>query len=591
MNLEIPLTDRDPDQFSMERSLVFIGPNGSGKSSVLRAIARTLRDRVPRPEVCSVEGGRAIKLPATMEVEVKEYNRLGKPTALLGSIASSREQTLSDRLLQSLLLLEHRHTVDSNQHSRSLNDWHAAGKLGEPPEQLLTQLDDLIAVFTVLFPHMQIHWDFRSKKVLVKKEGNPDYPFAHLSDGEKQVFSILADIISLVTPPTIFIVDEPELNLNPSIASRLWDVIENRFPTAHFIYATHSVAFAMRSSIEQIIALSAVTNRAEVLSSVEDIASDELKLLLGAVPLALSTRQILFAEGNEASFDVQFYRWLLKDIDHRVLHVGDCHQVQSAARGQGFWDDISLPVQTAGVIDRDLCGVTNQTTADTAEEVSDSPENDGTLSDEMVIDGEAAIDDGLIVTANIVTLHFNEAESYLCLPELIVALATHVGSVDPLPTVDSITDEIITYAETHIIRRVAAITNESLRIGLAAGVTRAESSGAADIDALVDNFVQACHTELAKATELLNRESVQSKLIETNDSIREHIDERNVPRLLALLEGKSLYKHLARLSGLSNPQHFERSVFKNLSADDFLQTKMLKDKLVQLLQIEAEHIS
>ena len=51
-------------------------------------------------------------------------------------------------------------------------------------------------------------------------------------------------------------VDEPELNLHPELAERLWTLLESEYDDKRFLYATHSIQFALRPNVEALYVLS-----------------------------------------------------------------------------------------------------------------------------------------------------------------------------------------------------------------------------------------------------------------------------------------------------------------------------------------------
>ena len=100
-------------------------------------------------------------------------------------------------------------------------------------------------VFTESSRTSRLRSDPKTFEVSCQKDGK-SYPVADLSDGEKQVLAMLADLTSCAPPNAVFLVDEPELNLHPLLACRLWNVIESELPDAIFVYGTHCISFAMR---------------------------------------------------------------------------------------------------------------------------------------------------------------------------------------------------------------------------------------------------------------------------------------------------------------------------------------------------------
>ena len=154
------------------------------------------------------------------------------------------------------------------------------------------------------------------------RKNNNEYGPTGLSDGEKQVFSILVDIIELTDSNSILFVDEPELNLNPGLANRLWSSIEALLPDAVFIYATHSVSFAMRETVEHLIVMSNRDDNIQEITDLGALSHNDQQELLGNIPGLLAQGSTLVVEGHDESFDSIFYHWLLEGIDFSPTAVG-----------------------------------------------------------------------------------------------------------------------------------------------------------------------------------------------------------------------------------------------------------------------------
>ncbi len=107
----------------------------------------------------------------------------------------------------------------------AIRQWEVAGRNGQQPAREDTLMDRVFDRFHQVFPDIVLSCDSKSFEVLCRK-GSETYRVADLSDGEKQVLAMLADLTSCAPSDAAFIVDEPELNLHPLLACRVWDVIE-----------------------------------------------------------------------------------------------------------------------------------------------------------------------------------------------------------------------------------------------------------------------------------------------------------------------------------------------------------------------------
>jgi hypothetical protein len=116
-------------------------------------------------------------------------------------------------------------------------------------------------MFSEVFPEIKLNFDEGSKQLQCEKNGNTYSP-ADLSDGERQAFFVLADLLLTTAPDSLIIVDEPELNLNALLSDRLWNTIEDGLPNALCVYGTRSIGFAMRQNVDTVVALSRTGDRA-----------------------------------------------------------------------------------------------------------------------------------------------------------------------------------------------------------------------------------------------------------------------------------------------------------------------------------------
>jgi hypothetical protein len=236
--------------------------------------------------------------------------------------------SLAARTRDAFYLLEKRGQQVKIAHSDAVVQWQTQGSKGECPSLGEEPLVGLFRMFSEVFPEISISvGNDDNKQILCRKNGGPPYPTTELSDGERQALFILADIALSAESHSLIVADEPELNLNPLLANRLWDTLERYLPNAVFIYGTHSISFAMRPSVAAVVALKANGRSALQVDSFNALDRNEAREFLGAIPAILSAATALVVEGDDDSFDAPFYRWVIGRTDIAVVPIGGCQDV------------------------------------------------------------------------------------------------------------------------------------------------------------------------------------------------------------------------------------------------------------------------
>ncbi len=309
MPFTITLPNADNASITFERIAVLLGSNGAGKSSALRDVLQTLNNTQYGDRVVTVEGGRTITINHRLRLNRKNFQQYETVEQAEATHKGKVKSTLSSRVFDALMHLDRRGAQLKSEHSDAVEAWNKDGRAGDYPSREVPPLDRVFELFSEIFPHLSLELGAESKAMNVTRANiDAPYPASSLSDGEKQVFSILADLESLRRTGNVFLIDEPELNLNPDLANRLWDTIESEYAESFFVYATHSVSFAMRQSVDDIVVLSANDNSITHIASIHELPDDELPLLLGSIPSILSANRVLITEGTDRSFDPIFFR-------------------------------------------------------------------------------------------------------------------------------------------------------------------------------------------------------------------------------------------------------------------------------------------
>lgn len=525
----------DNFEFEFRRINVILGANGSGKSKFLSELKDSVSSLTNGAKAVYIEGGRTIKIMDVLQLDhrnVAQYDRL---ESALTHYENKRVISLADRVFDSLVVLEKLGLQQKSSHSDAVEQWIEEGKNGECPKRKQPPLDHLFELFNEIFPLITLTFDGNARKLSAQKNGQPYGP-SGLSDGEKQVFSILADLIEIEEKHKLIIVDEPELNLHPELAERLWTLIENEFTQKTFIYATHSINFALRENVEKVYVLSSDSSNIAKFTGLDSLPRAEVAAFLGGLPGILSANRVLVTEGHEKSFDAIFYRWLLNDNKIEIYPGGGCSDVVSIVSKTGLWDKISTRISLSGIIDADF-------------------------RDDSYLE--------TLKTSAVYILPLHEAESYLCLPEVICAISNRIGSQEQELTYDEVMTQIIDLFERDKLfiaaRRIFART----KIALAVSVERKLLAASSTREALVAEIKIAAESELSKAASVISPPLLEQELDNELTAIDKALQNRDIMSILRYIPAKELLNKLAPRAGCKNGTDLMRALRRNFKPTDF----------------------
>lgn len=529
--------------FDFQRINVILGANGAGKSKLLTEIRDNVWQITGGKKSVYIEGGRTIKIRDILQLDHTNFGQFDRYESAVSTYLNKRNQLLADRVFDALIVLDKKQAQLKSAHSDSVEKWVEEGKNGECPKRTQPPLEHLFELFTEIFPRISLSYNAESRQLMAEKDGSKYGPSA-LSDGEKQVFSILADLIELEEDHDLIIADEPELNLHPELAERVWTLIENEFPQKHFIYATHSISFALRPNVNQVWVVSASHQNITKFEGLSSLERDEVVSFLGAIPGILSADHVLVTEGHEKSFDAIFYRWLLGDSKLEIYPAGSCSDVEAVVKKSGLWGQVASNIRLQGVTDGDYRPVS--------------------------------------VTPGVKTLDYHEAESYLSHPQLIVAIAERIGSQEEVLTEDLVTSMIFDQLRSERTAIAARRAFLALKINLAASLPRKTLNGISTPEQLVDSISEACAHEIEKAQEVFDKSRATELIRQELIKIDRVADSMNLDDALKYIPGKELLQKLAPKAGCRNGSDLMRSLSKNFSATDFQHTRALREQLISI---------
>jgi hypothetical protein len=350
----------------------------------------------------------------------------------------------------------------------------------------------------------------------------------------------------LTEPKSLVLVDEPELNLNPGLACRFWDILENELPETIFIYATHCVSFAMRRHVDYVIVLSKSLDCATSIDDLSEIAPNDLRDLLGAIPSILSSSSAIAIEGTENSFDQTFYRWLLNDHDIEVIPIGGCSDVHNVANKTGVWDKIAPSVKIVGVIDSDY-------------------RNEGELNN--------------FKNGSTHVLDYHEVESYLCNPKLITEIAEKLSVLDPIPSEADLTNFILESFESQIHNISAQRTFARGKIRLGVSVSKKALSKVESEEDLKGVISVEAKKEEQKATDFIGEAKILAILEEELKECKEAFEKKDLTKILKLIPGKELLNKLAPKAGCRSERNLVNAVKRHIDISEYPELSSLRDEL------------
>ncbi len=334
-------------------SVVFIGANGSGKSRLGSwiDIESPQKKRVHR-----VSAQKSLSMPDTttpVSIELAEKDlRYGYSAAPIESASdykighkwhSRPAVTLQDDFNKLMTYLFSEHTEIS---SKYLQDSKVSRKKINPPT---TKIETVKKIWEMILPHRELIIGGLRVRTKIKNDGDTEYNASEMSDGERVVFYLIGQCLS-ASENSIIVIDEPELHLQKAIQGPLWNAIENSRPDCIFSYFTHDVEFAStRVNATKIWVKSFDGSKWdwEVIRSNTNIPEELLLLILG------NRKPVLFVEGTNSSYDVVFYRSLLRN--YFIIPIGSCIDVINSVKSLRLNDHLHH-LKIFGLVDRDRRG-------------------------------------------------------------------------------------------------------------------------------------------------------------------------------------------------------------------------------------------
>jgi len=346
-NINIPVGNAELVEHILPQGelLYIVGSNGVGKSALLQKLFSDNRQRAK-----IIFAHRKVSIKSNFP-ELNTQSRQSAETQSLAFHSNADSRYLDNHLDQDVASVIFDIVRWENACARELRHAHMEGntklieELGSK-KSILEYVNELMGMSGL---DINITID-KDEKIFANKPGVDPYPITSLSDGEKSILLLSANVL-LAKENTLVIIDEPERHLHRSILLPFMEKLYSLKSDCSFVVSTHDLDLASSGNAKIISLLgckwsgkSAIEWNAKLIESNADLDLDLKKNILG------SRKNIMFVEGKERGTDEALYSILFPD--YFVIAKGGCVEVDRAVRGISSTSSISW-INAVGIIDRD----------------------------------------------------------------------------------------------------------------------------------------------------------------------------------------------------------------------------------------------
>lgn len=345
--ISIPTQEKEISlDIDRDRPIFILGRNGTGKSALINTFARKLLNSsvyLPgsRPSYFEAED---LSFTANTQRHYKvNQSYYNSPDSRWKPVGGT---TRNEKAIFDLQAAETQYKVDA------ANQIKKEGKNSSAINKLQTNLSPLDIVNSVLHQsNLSVQMEI-SDGTLKAKQAGAIYSHARMSDGERSALVFSAEVAA-AKAGTIFLIDEPELHLHPSIVIGLIKALILVRPDCSFVVCTHELALPLAIPNGKIILVRGCSWQKEKITSWDiDIITDSCQIPEWLwIDVIGSRRNILFIEGNaKSSLDQPLYSLLFPSVTVRPLE--SCKDVIKAVEGLRAVEK-NHRIKAFGIIDND----------------------------------------------------------------------------------------------------------------------------------------------------------------------------------------------------------------------------------------------
>lgn len=313
-----------------KKTVVLVGPNGCGKTTLLRDLIKVTGEE----QIGYYPADRLLVVNDSYnpERDFAAFSKSYKDADKYASDINNQSQThyIVQQINQAITLFEKKRATEM--------DLYAKGQLrleDSLTEKILSIWNDLIKDRTL----------FSLGGLKVQTLDGVEYPIKYLSSGEKSIFYFLACIL-LKEKKSYYFIDEPENNLNPSVVSKLWDIIEEHCDGSIFVYLTHDSNFVASRVNSKLFWIEKYDGTEWIYKPLPE--NDNLPQSL-MVALVGNREPVLFCESqDEYKYDDIVFKMMFPEF--KVIPAAGCDAVITKVKAYSI---AGLPQKAFGIIDCD----------------------------------------------------------------------------------------------------------------------------------------------------------------------------------------------------------------------------------------------
>jgi len=307
--------------------IFILGRNGTGKSALINRLATQLAGRsvyLPGSRPSYFENESLTMTAAGRRDYISNLSYYDSVDSRWKSLAGTAR---NEKAIHDLQSAETQYKLDA------ANQIKEEGQDSLAIKRLQTDSSPLDIVNSVLSQaNFSVQLEISDGELKAKQAGSV-YSYARMSDGERSALVFSAEVVA-AKPGTVFLIDEPELHLHPSIVIGLIKALMLARQDCGFVVCTHELELPLAIQKGSIVLVRGSDWQEGNISLWDvDVINDPDKIPEWLwVDVVGSRRKILFIEGNErSSLDQPLYSQLFPSITVRPLE--SCKDVIRAVEG------------------------------------------------------------------------------------------------------------------------------------------------------------------------------------------------------------------------------------------------------------------
>ena len=397
------------------------------------------------------------------------------------------------------------------------------------------KVDDVFADYrkslSQVLPHLKFTGLNGNQTKLLFSTNKKDLVFEYLSGGERELAFLIGQIERFSLRRGIFLIDEPELHLNPDLVRSWVEFLSNTVETGQVWLATHSLEAveAAGQSSTFLLERDSSSKKVSVAAPLEERPLlSALSRAVGTPAFSIAAMRFIYIEGEPAIGERDRYGKVCDlGSDTRFIESGNCKAVEHrVASISSLAQESGQAIRVGGVVDRDW----------------------KTQSEIQQLESEK----GLIVLA------VHEVENFFLHEQSLVRLASLVGKddFDFQKTLVKACDE---RAGLWIYGAACASQNGD-------GFIKPDKEAKKAIAALSWNEISGSPEEIFRNVvhkSLLSEHLRQQLYLNLNKSAAEYKEIRVHQDLWKKCEGKQVLGRLASAIGLAGVHQLEKAVLRN----------------------------